>query len=300
MLLIRLVVLVVLVGSLALPVFAEPATDPDTIQAGHIRFARIDLDDDGNPRALQVAIVSYSPSGGDGPLVDLIGAVHVGDTGYYAELNARFRAYDALLYEMVAPPGASVPRPGAERNGFIPNAQLAMRSALDLDYQLDRIDYSAPNFVHADLSPVELGERMRARNESLYVYFWRAFYASVREAARDPLGLTQLSLLSSLFADEDGHSLKTAMAYELVEVDRFNAVIDGPDGSAVIAERNQRAIDVLKAELASGVDKAGIFYGVAHMPDLDRRLAEQLGMAPVRVRWVDAWRLSDQPPEPLR
>jgi hypothetical protein len=299
----RLTVLAVL-GSLACgfagPILAEPeSTAPAPVE--ETRFARVDLDDAGEPRALQMAIVTYAPAGdADHPVVDLIGAVHVGEAGYYAELNARFRAYDVLLYEMVAPAGASVPRPGAERSGFIPNAQLAMRSALGLEYQLDRIDYTARNFVHADLSPDELRERMRERNESLYVYFWRAFYASIRESARDPLGLGELGLLASLFTPGDVLPLKTAMAYELARVDRVNMVIDGPDGSALIAERNQRAIDVLKAELASGADEVGIFYGVAHMPDLERRLADQLDLAPARVRWVDAWRLGDQPPEALR
>ena len=42
--------------------------------------------------------------------VDLIGAVHIGDIAYYDELNKQFTQYDALLYELVAPPGTVVER----------------------------------------------------------------------------------------------------------------------------------------------------------------------------------------------
>lgn len=269
--------------------------------ADDTEFARIDLTEDGDARALQVAIVSYAPQTGENSFtVDLIGAVHVGDRGYYAELNARFRRYDALLYEMVAPPGASVPTAGAARSGIVANAQLAMRSALGLEYQLDEIDYSAPNFVHADLSPDELRERMRERGESLYVYFWRAFYASIREARRDPLGLNDLGLLSALMSPADDQSFKASMAYELADVNRVGELLDGENGSALIAERNQRAIDVLKAELDAGASRVGIFYGVAHMPDFERRLAAELDLKAVTTRWVDAWRLADEAPEALR
>jgi hypothetical protein len=35
------------------------------------------------------------------------------------------------------------------------------------------------------------------RGESLYVYFWRIFFASLNEYAKDPLGLKDLEILSS-------------------------------------------------------------------------------------------------------
>jgi len=264
-------------------------------------FARVDANDAGEPRALQTAIVSYSPADGAGDLrVDLIAAVHVGDRGYYAELNARFRDYDAVLYEMVAPSEAAVPKAGAGHPGVISGFQQRLRTALGLDFQLDEIDYTAANLVHADLSPAELRASMTERNESLYVYFWRAFYASVQQARRDPLGMRDLGLLTSLLFVRDEGALKTAVARELTRVDDMGSLLDGTDGSAIIAGRNRRAIDVLVEQTAAGASRVAIFYGVAHMPDFEQRLAAEFGLRPVATRWVDAWRLSNDEPASLR
>ena len=63
----------------------------------------------------------------------------------------------------------------------------------------------------------------------------------------------------------------------------------GIDGSAVIDGRNQRAIDVLREQIDSGAKRLGIFYGAAHMPDMEGRLIQQLELTRHRVNWVDAW-----------
>ena len=54
-------------------------------------------------------------------VVDLIGAVHVGEKAYYEALNKQFEDYDAVLYELVAPEGTRVPKgakPGGIRSRF--------------------------------------------------------------------------------------------------------------------------------------------------------------------------------------
>lgn len=259
-------------------------------------FARVSHSPDGNPAALQIAIVRYVSAEDSDVAVDLIGAVHIGDAAYYQELNRRFQGYDALLYELIAPPGTEVPSVDEMPPSFISSTQMAMRSALGLAYQLEIIDYAAANFVHADLSPDELAAHMQARGESLYVYFWRAFYAGMAQASRDPLGLREFEMLASAFDPERPDGLKITMAYELANFDAMSAALDGRDGSALIASRNQRAVDVLKVQLAQGRSVMGIFYGVAHMPDMARRLQDQLGLVPADTEWLDAWRLDEPGP----
>ena len=107
---------------------------------------------------------------------------------------------------------------------MLSNTQVALTRLLDLSFQLDEIDYSRPNFVHADLSPAELRQSMEDRNESLYVYFWRIFFASVNEYAKDPLGLRDMQLLSSMVSSGQGDSLKTMMAYEMTNIDSVRRV----------------------------------------------------------------------------
>ncbi len=253
-------------------------------------FARVAADDQDKPRALQLAIVSYAPRSGSADYsVDLISAIHIGDKEYYAELNDRFRDYDVLLYELVAPRGAIV-TPGAERKGFISNAQLWLTRMLDLSFQLDEIDYTRPNFVHADLSSKELAASMAERNESLYTYFWRIFFASMREYGKDPLGLRDWQLLAAILRSDEDPALKTLLAYELTDLDNIQQVLGEASDSAVIGARNERAIEVLRGQLDAGATRIGIFYGVGHMPDLEDRL-RAMGLAPRGAIWVDAWRL---------
>ena len=83
------------------------------------RFVRLARDDHGSPVALEAAIVRYVPMdcGQTGPTVDLISAVHVAEKAYYDELNRLFEKYDAVLYELVAPEGAQVPKGGFDGGG---------------------------------------------------------------------------------------------------------------------------------------------------------------------------------------
>lgn len=288
--LLRLMSLSLLVASLAADAYgqSEAAIDDARIAQTAIEFARVVHDDDGEPLALQIALTRYVAGNAT---VDLVGAVHVGDRGYYQELNQRFRDYDAVLFELVAPEGAQDRLAEAERRGMISTAQLAMTKALGLSFQLDEIDYSADNFVHADLSPTEFAQSMVDRDESLYVYFWRMFYASINEATKDPLGLRQMRGLHSSLASGQDNPLKVAFAYEMTNVNTISGALDGGDGSAIIEARNERAIEVLQQALADGHRRVAIFYGVGHMPDFEQRLIDDLKFEYEKSLWINAWRL---------
>ena len=273
-------VLLAALGSAA-TAFAEGAT----------QFTRVDEDPDGMPRALQLGIVTYA---GRGISVDLVSAIHIGDPSYYAELNDRFRDYDALLYELVAPAGIDINEQVAKRKGLLSRTQVTLTKVLDLSFQLDEIDYSPPNFVHADLSPSEFRQSMEDRDESLYVYFWRVFFASMNEYAKDPLGLRDMQMLGSMVTSGQDNSLKTMMAYEMTNLDAVQDILGEDSDSAIVGARNERAIEVLRNELDAGARRIGIFYGVAHMPDLEERLINEVGLSYAETVWVDAWNLGGE------
>jgi hypothetical protein len=266
----------------AATVFAESSTT----------FARIAEDDQNRAIALQLAVVTYVPNDERlGLSVDLIGAVHIGDPAYYAQLNELFESYDVLLYELVAAEGAMVSERVAKRKGFLSTTQVGLTKLLDLSFQLDEINYDRANFVHADLSPGELKQSMEARGESLYVYFWRLFYASLDDYAKDPLGWNDMQKISRVLAAGQGDSFKTLIAYEMTDMEQIQDILGEDSGSAVIGARNQRVMDVLRREIGLGAKRIGIFYGVAHMPDLEERLLDQIGLEYEETTWVDAWRL---------
>lgn len=263
---------------------------PALAWANGTQFARVTEDSARQPLALQLAIASYTLPGSD-VQVDLVSAIHIGDQTYYAELNERFKDYDAMLYELIAPKNAVHSERDPDNQGVISSTQIAMKDLLQLSFQLDEIDYSAANFVHADLTPTELSASMDERGESLYVYFWRMFYATFTEYARDPLGLNNLGLFSAMLSMDSDNAFKVMLAYEMTDLKQHNELFGEDSESAVIGARNQRAIDVLQERLAAGDKRIAVFYGVAHMPDMEERLLEQLGLEYLDTTWVDAWRL---------
>jgi hypothetical protein len=259
-------------------------------------FVRIAQDDQSRPTALQLAVVRYVAADVRlGLSVDLVGAVHIGDAAYYAQLNELFESYDVLLYELVAPADAMVTQRIAKRKGLLSTTQVGLTRLLGLSFQLDEINYDRENFVHADLSPSELKQSMEQRGESLYVYFWRLFYASVDNYAKDPLGWSDMQKISGVLSAGQDDSLKTLIAYEMTDMGQIQDVLGEDSGSAIIGARNQRAIDVLQREIAAGAKRIGIFYGVAHMPDLEERLLDQIGLVHEETSWVDAWLLGSAP-----
>src|SRR4029077_14149168 len=119
-------------------------------------WGRLEYDAKHEPLGMQTAIVHYvpvkPPASGPPVSVDLVAAVHVADAAYYDELNRRFEKYDAVLYELVAPEGTVVPRGrGTSNTNPLGAMQNGMKEVLDLDHQLEKIDYTKKNFVHADM-----------------------------------------------------------------------------------------------------------------------------------------------------
>ena len=280
-------------GALAITLILALATTMPVHAGEETKFIRVAEDNQDQPLALQLAIASYVPrTGATGTRVDLISAIHIGDSMYYADLNHRFRSYDVLLYELIAPKDVVISRQNSERSGIISNTQIMMKNMLQLSFQLDEIDYGASNFVHADLTPTELSQSMDERGESLYVYFWRLFYASIDQYAKDPLGLNDVRMLSAMLSTDSDNTLKIMLAYEMTNLDKLREILGEDSDSAVIGARNQRAVDVLKSQLDGGAKRVAIFFGVAHMPDMEQRLINQLDLIYLDTTWIDAWRLN--------
>lgn len=268
------------------------------------RFVRIVRDAAGKPVSFETCTARYVPAA-DSPapadlVVDLVAVTHVGEREYFAGLDGQLKDYDAVLYELVAPKGV-VPQPGAE-GGTIP---ALLKSSLDLEYQTERIDYTRPNFVHADLTPRQIGEKMRQRGQTgLSVALdalGNAFAEATRRAARGEEGSELSSLsLATLLLDPNGQvKLKRAFAAELERAELGGALGQAAE-QMLVTDRNEAALAVLKDQIAAGRRRIAIFYGAGHMPDLERRLAEDFGLERQGVQWREAWDLSEKPAKPAK
>lgn len=277
---------------------ASPA-DAANPRAADDQWVRFRKDDAGEPIGLETAIARYqgTPPGRSTPVVvDLVGAIHVGDSAYYADLNRRFRAYEALLFELVAPEGTIVPK-GQQVSSDNPLGamQNSMKGMLDLEHQLEIVDYTRPNFIHADMSPEKLVATMTERDESVVQMYFRMVGQSIAEQTKmaQKGESAEVDMFKAFFSDDRPRQLKISMASQLTQLESLLTSFGGEKGSTLIHERNRTAMDVLAREIAAGKRSFGIFYGAGHLADMDERLRERFGLKQTSKEWVVAWDLSE-------
>jgi hypothetical protein len=288
------IVLAILVGS---AVSAASPSEPSKNEKETNRFLRLSRDKANSPAALETAILHCAPVDGKrtSPTVDLIAAIHIADSSYYQQLNREFGRYDAVLYELVAPENANVPRKGdPSGNHPITLLQNGMKDVLELEFQLKGIDYSCKNMVHADMSPDQFYEAMQKRGESVMTILVRMMGYAMARQGQESGEAGGLDWLAALFDKDRATALKRLLAEQFVESEDLMSAMDGPKGSTLISGRNKVALDVLRKEIASGKNKIAIFYGAGHMPDFLKRLRDEFGLAPVETRWIVAWDLKSK------
>ena len=275
------------------------------------RFIRIVRDEKtGEPLRMETATVRYVKRAGKVAgkrrkqlvTVDMIGAVHVGERAYYDALNKQFEQYDALLYELVADKGVRPPKgaKAASNNpaGFLQNA---MKSTLKLEHQLELVDYSKKNFVHADLSPDEMAAAMKKRGDNaltitLGVLADMIRQQSVADAKARKKGARgqaeQVDLVTMLLDPNGPVKMKRMMAEQMADLGPGTGVGKTLD-QLLIQDRNAAAMKVLQEQLKTGKRRLGVFYGAAHLPDFHRRMVA-IGFRPKTVTWTSAWDLRIQ------
>jgi len=277
---------------------ATAVAAPQTQPSSYIRF--IDRGTAGGE--LDTADEAFT--NGHGVEVHLIAAVHVGERAYYEALAREFEGYDAVLYELVLPKDSVPPAgngAGENSTSFIGRLQLLMKNLLDLEFQLDVIDYTKPNFVHADLDRETFDKLQADRGESLMsLMIKEALKQWSNQSTTQPAddeNKEMADLIEMICRPDGDRQLKLLLAKQMDQLESQASGLDGMDGTVILTERNKAAINVLNQTLAKGKKKIAIFYGAAHMPELSQKLAG-LGFTPAGTQWHMAWDMSiraDQP-----
>jgi hypothetical protein len=278
--------------------WADDAATPKEADKPEVlgKFIRVLRSDDGQPIAMQTSISRYVPKDPkrEGVVVDLVSAVHVGEGSYYSALNKLFKEFDAVLFELVAPEGTRIPKGGGEARGVVSGLQNGIKDLLDLEFQLNKVDYTPDNFIHADMSPEAFSKAMSDRGESIWSMMFRMMgHAMAQQAAGGKNAPNDLEVVMALFDRNRAIKLKRIMAGQFENLEFVTTALSGPNGSALIEGRNQAALKVLKKQLDGGKKKIAIFYGAGHMPDFEKRLIADFGMKHDSERWVEAWNLRD-------
>lgn len=274
---------------------AEPAVP----KGAPSKFIRLDRDAAGEPQGLQTAIVRYTstdPAQGD-LVVDLVGAVHVGDKSYYESLNKQFETYDVVLYELVAPPGTRVPK-GSKTGGHpVAMLQNGLKDMLQLEHQLEQVDYTKDNMVHADMSADEFAKSMKDHNENFFTLFFRMMGQAMAQQAlqKNKSNGSEIDLLSALFDKNRSGAVKRVIAEQFENLD---GMMDALGGTVLITERNKVVIKKLAEQIAGGKKKVAIFFGAGHMSDIEKQLVADFRLRRASEQWLTAWKLEDAPAEP--
>ena len=273
----------------------------------------------GDDQRGKLETVVVTMRGKAGVTVELIGAVHIADAAYYKALNELFSTYDELLFELVdgqklkagaedaprpakkagqraikkAAPVKTEPAAGEDEETTgtdeeKPNPAFAILRGMmqgfgtyfRLQYQTEGIDYKAKN--------MEDFERLQSEHgESFATIFQKALESEMNKAGKkdknEPKGG---QLLLALLGDSSG--LKIAMARMLGNVETIGEEVGFGADSVIVGERNRVALEVLDREVKAGRKKLGIFYGAAHLDDMEKRL-EKRGYQRTAERWLTAW-----------
>lgn len=278
---------------------ANSADETDSNADGAL-WLKLERNERGVPKRLATSIVRFEGEfrAADGETravsVDLIGAIHLGEATYYERLNAEFKEYETVVFELVADEGFDVQDLADAKEAkkaapaspldAIPLLQESMADALGFVNQTDGIDYSAPNLKRGDANVDDFIARFATGGDVPNFFAGSAFDSLFSSDSGRVEGWT----LACLLAKDKRLALRRFFADELARTE----LASKPDEreTALIHYRNEIAIDVAKKELEAGKTKIAVFYGAAHLDDLARRVEKTLqNSRRSEPRWLAAW-----------
>lgn len=274
---------------------SQPTAETKPKEVGAVRFVKTGKDSG----RLETAVWTFEDK--DGRKVDLIGAVHIGDRAYYKKLNAMFKNYDRLLYEMVKSDSVDAASIGRDEEPSGMGAfQKGFGKMLGLDYQLDHIDYGAENFVHADITAERMEELMEERNINLFTIFMEALMDAFKQAAEGTQAgpqITIVDLFKLAFAKDRAHEWKMILGPVMGDVEaQASGLGNTKIGKLILDERNVEAMKIVDRELSTGGKSMGLFYGAAHLPGM-AKIMEGMGFKKTAESWMTAWKVGTEKPE---
>lgn len=251
----------------------------------------IRLDEDDTHSRLQTSITTYEK---DEQKVTLLGAIHIADADYFKALNQEFTKYPVLLFELIGGEDAAKSLDGKPKKEEKPDGGPteglrglygSFASTMQLAEQIEHIDYTKDNFIHADLTFTEYQKLAEGKSDDILAF---ALENSIKssELTGKPFGGLDMSLVMRAILSGDGTGLKLQYMTMMDQGDESAAALTGQN--LIISDRNEKCFQVLAREQEKGAKNIGIFYGAAHFPDMEKRLLAK-GYKLAEHRWLTAW-----------
>lgn len=277
-------------------------------------YVRID-NTDSNRVQLQIAVRKFVPPRRRGPVLWLAGVSHLGESNYYAALQKHLDAQTLVLFEGVggqsdegptqttgevtSPDLAAQTEPSDDRNRAS-SLQFSLAAALGLEFQLEAIDYRRPNFRHCDLSVGQIrdliAEQPRVAGEPGAGQSFEGLL-KMMEGGSWLDSLLQIGLRFISANPKLQGLAKLALIDTIAEIQGDPSKLQGlpPETKqlldVLLQKRNQNIVASLRNELKElkREDAVAVFYGTAHMPDLERRIREEFRYVPAGELWLTAF-----------
>jgi hypothetical protein len=171
---------------------------------------------------------------------------------------------------------------------------MNLAKSLGLKFQLEAIDYTSPRFMNSDLCVHEVRDLLAEQEGAA-----KGFEGLLDAMQGDSLlsGVMKLGLQLLGTSPKLQALGKLALIETLAAIQGDPSQIPGLDRDTrkllevLIENRNQRVVDDLVPEMKRlrRSDSVSIFYGTGHMPDLEKRVRDQLGYRPAGELWLTAF-----------
>lgn len=257
-----------------------------------------------NVTELQVAVRQFIPPDRSQPVVWLAGVSHVGESNYYARLQKLLDAQDLVLFEGVTDrasraAGRKVFDNSREELGSLQNT---MAESLGLAFQLESINYERPNFRNSDLTIEQIAQLIAkeappggGKQSKTAQEFQKLLEMMQGDSVVGALLTAGMKLIGT------SPKLQAMMKLAMIEIlGRFKGDFSQFEGlppewkrliEILLHARNDAVLNDLRTELQkrAPAKTIAIFYGAAHMEDLQRRLMRDLHYRPAGEQWVPAF-----------
>lgn len=273
------------------------------------------VDDEAGGRVLQIASRTLVSPEKQGPSVTLLGVSHLGNKTYYKEIQKKLDRADLVLFEGVGF-GDKVPKKNEGRSNAVSEMQLSLARSMGLVFQLEAIRYDRAHFRNSDLSsealmtrlkggPLKAGRSGKNGSEGKSEKGDQRSKELMEALSGNSFVLNFLGKALSFF----GKDPKFRALMKLAIVETLGAIegdvtrlaeSSGPDMEkfmkVLLEDRNTIVFRDLRKVLngKNPPKEIVVFYGAAHMPDLEKRLVEKLGFQSKRDDWLVAFGVNPQ------
>jgi hypothetical protein len=228
---------------------------------------------------MQTRAVKLVPQNGSGPEIWLVGVAHIGRPEYYKSIQTLLDAQSLVLFEGVKPKGSQPSTPASFANKD-KSMYHAFADAVGLDFQLFDIDYSKPNFQNSDLSWDEVNDLAAKQGKEAQGK------VSMIEKLISPD--SPIKPLLAMIKEDPGsqEAMRVVLVEALAKPGMMMSFLGEGTSNVIVKKRNEKVLQDLKGEMTR--PSIAIFYGAAHMPDMEKSIVSGLQYKESGEKWLTA------------